>query len=98
MTVTRPYSEERTLRFHTPDSPDVPNRYGTGGISPSDVAITWRREDGRCEATAHVDGIWRRPDGELTNAPIDQLYVGPLDDWPDWLAQLARDHEQKEQQ
>lgn len=87
----QPFSETDTRKFIVNNAPDVPNRYGSGSIRVADATITYyRSEDGTRRVTARVRGEWRRPDGEITEAPLDQDYTdGPAADWPDWLAGLA---------
>ncbi|WUH94497.1 hypothetical protein OG900_33075 [Streptomyces sp. NBC_00433] len=87
----RPFAETDTRTLIIDNAPDVPNRYGSGSIRVADVTITYHRgEDGSRRITARVRGEWRRPDGEITDAPINQEYAdGPTADWPDWLAGLA---------
>jgi hypothetical protein len=82
-------TDERTVVFN--EQPEVPNRFGPGSIAVADATITYYRgEDSSRRITAQVRGEWRRPDGELTDAPIDQYYDnGPDETWPDWLAGLA---------
>jgi hypothetical protein len=69
--------------------PDVRYKWGSGSIRPGIVVFTYR-QDG---IHAHLYGVWVREDGELTDDPCDQEYrIGGPDDWPDWLAELAREH------
>jgi hypothetical protein len=69
--------------------PDVKNKWGAGMIRPVFVVFTYLPEGIR----AHLYGVWVREDGELTDQPVDQEYrIGDTDEWPDWLAELARQH------
>jgi hypothetical protein len=69
--------------------PDVKNKWGAGSIRPRFVVFTYLPEGIR----AHLYGVWVREDGELTDAPCDQDYrIGDTDEWPDWMAELARQH------
>jgi hypothetical protein len=70
--------------------PDVKNKWGAGSIRPRFVVFTYLPEGIR----AHLYGVWVREDGELTDAPCDQEYrIGDTDEWPDWMAELAREHD-----
>lgn len=86
-----PLAQEDTHTIGLDAPTDVPNRYGSGTIAVFEATITYHRgEDGSRSVTACVKGTWRRGDGELTDAPLDQEYGnGPGADWPDWLAGLA---------
>lgn len=69
--------------------PDVKNKWGAGSIRPVFVVFTYLPEGIR----AHLYGVWVREDGEVTDAPCDQAYrIGDGDEWPDWMADLAREH------
>lgn len=69
--------------------PDVPYRWGAGSIRPGIITFTYR-QDG---IHAHLYGAWVREDGHLTDQPCDQAYrIGDTDEWPDWMAALAREH------
>lgn len=69
--------------------PDVPYKWGTGSIRPAIATFTYLPDGIR----AHLYGVWVREDGELTDDPCDQEYrIGDTDEWPDWLAELAREH------
>lgn len=78
----------QSITLHVPGLPDVPNRYGSGTIRPMDLHLTYRRD----RVTARLEGRWRRPDRESTDAYIDQLYKDDPADWPDWIADYARQH------
>jgi hypothetical protein len=86
-----PSSETDTRTFTITTAPDVPNRYGPGSIRADGVTITYHRgEDGSRRITARVRGVWRQPDGEITESALAVEYVnGPSADWPDWVAGLA---------
>lgn len=87
----RPLHQVETHALSIGDAPDAPNRYGSGSIAVAEAFITYYRgEDGSRRITAEVRGEWRRPDGEITDAPLNQDYSdGPNETWPDWLAGLA---------
>jgi hypothetical protein len=72
--------------------PDVPNQYGEGFIVPAKVTITWRTENHPRQRgiAAYVDGRWRKADDTLTNHALGQHFHGPVDTWPDWLADIAQ--------
>ena len=77
----------RTIELQLAGQPAVKNRWGSGHINPTHTVITYLDN----QYTAHLYGTWIREDGELTDAPVDQLYRHD-DTWPDWLANLAREH------
>jgi hypothetical protein len=82
----------RTIELRVTGQPDVPNQYGSGHIRPTE--ITFRYQTGNIRA--QVYGRWIREDGELTDAPITRdytAYQGDMSDWPDWVAELAREHQ-----
>ena len=87
----RPVSQTETHLISVGDAPDVPYKWGTGSIAVEELAITYRRyENGNRRIIAQVSGQWRNPDGEITDAPIDQGYAdGPDKTWPDWVAGLT---------
>ncbi|MFF8910611.1 hypothetical protein [Streptomyces olivaceoviridis] len=67
--------------------PDAKNKYGSGHIRPERVFFYYLPD----RTSAHLYGSWVRKNGELTDAPVDQLYRHD-DAWPDWLTELARQH------
>jgi len=81
----------QTIELRVTGQPDVPNQYGSGHIRPTE--ITFRYQTGSIRV--QVYGRWIREDGELTDAPITRdytAYQGDMSDWPDWVAELAREH------
>jgi hypothetical protein len=87
----RPIVQTETRTLGVNGAPDVLNQHGPGTIVPFEADITYlRRENGDRSIRACIKGTWRRTDGELTDAPIDQRYdTEPDETWPDWLAGLA---------
>lgn len=84
----------RSVGFAVTGAPDVANRYGSGTISPTKLYFSYRTKPNRLGRIAvHVHGHWRREDGTLTDQPIGQNHWEPMEDWPDWLAALARQHD-----
>lgn len=81
----------QTVELRVTGQPDVRNKYGSGHLRPDRVVFRYRAD----RVTANLWGSWVRADGELTGAPADQVYHGPVEDadWPDWLAALAREHQ-----
>jgi hypothetical protein len=71
--------------------PDAKNKYGSGRIRPERVVFYYLND----RINAHLWGVWVREDGEVTDAPVDQLYRFD-DDWPDWLTGLATEHDPRE--
>lgn len=93
--TARVYGELRIIDLYLAGAPNVPNRYGSGTIKPTEVQIRYHRnEDGSRTTSALLEGKWQHPDGELTDAPCSQDYR-PSHDWPVWLTQLANDHRQE---
>lgn len=82
----------RTTTFVVADAPDLPNPYGEGVITPARVEITWRTDAHPRQASiaAYVDGHWRKTPDTLTTIPLGQHFHGPVDTWPDWLADIAQ--------
>ena len=80
-----------TIELRLTGYPDVPNKYGSGHIRPTEVDLRYR--DGSFRAL--LGGRWIREDGELTDAPCSQdyaAYKGDTTNWPDWLTALAHEH------
>jgi hypothetical protein len=69
--------------------PDVPYKWGGGSLRPRIVIVTYR-QDG---IHAHLYGVWVRGNGEVSDDPCDQEYRIDDTDWPDWLVELAGDHD-----
>lgn len=85
----------QSIALHVTGYPDLPNRWGTGHIRATGIRLDYgnnRTPNGR---HAFVTGLWIREDGEPTTDPIDRYYDAPdgdMSDWPDWLAELTRQH------
>ena len=78
----------QSIELQLDGQPDVPNRWGSGSIRPERVFFYYLED----RVSAHLFGSWIRPDGEPTDDPVDQLYRGEDDGWPDWLTTMARKH------
>ncbi|MFG2359412.1 hypothetical protein [Streptomyces sp. NPDC048521] len=78
----------QSVELQLAGQPDVKNKYGSGRIRPTRVFFYYLPD----RITAHLYGSWVREDGELTDAPCDQDYREPIEDWPAWLAALARQY------
>lgn len=97
MTDTSPEAERtatvlsQSIELALTHQPDAPNRWGAGRIRPERVVFYYLDE----RINAHLWGVWVREDGEVTDAPVDQLYRHD-DDWPDWLRELAAEHDPRE--
>jgi hypothetical protein len=90
----RPVHRVETRTFLTDIAPSAPNLFGPGTIDVRDFSLTYEQDEtGTLRVTARAHGMWRRGTGELTDAPLEQIYdSGPNDRWPDWLADLAQHH------
>ncbi|MFB7312941.1 hypothetical protein [Streptomyces sp. NPDC056192] len=82
----------RSTTFVIAGAPDLPNPYGEGLITPARVEITCRTHNHPRQASiaAYVDGHWRKADDTPTGIPLGQHFHGPMDTWPDWLADIAQ--------
>lgn len=97
MTDTSPDAERtatvlsQSIELAITHQPDAPNRWGAGRLRPERVVFYYLND----RINAHLWGVWVREDGEVTDAPVDQLYRFD-DDWPDWLTELAAAHDPRE--
>lgn len=82
----------RSTTFVVAGAPDLPNQYGPGFITPARVEITCRTDEHPRQASvaAYVDGHWRKDADTPTDHPLGQHYQGPVDTWPDWVADIAQ--------
>jgi hypothetical protein len=81
----------QSIELSLTHQPDAKNKYGSGRIRPERVVFYYLDD----RINAHLWGVWVREDGEVTDAPVDQLYR--FDDaWPDWLTGLANAHDPRE--
>lgn len=80
----------QSIELQLAGQPDVPNRWGSGSIRPDRVVFYYLNDP--ITINAILFGSWIRPDGEATDAPLEQLYRGTDDGWPDWLTTMAREH------
>ncbi|GAA3590768.1 hypothetical protein [Streptomyces osmaniensis] len=85
-----------SINFAVRNAPEVPNKYGAGSLTPTEITLTYRStEDSQLgRVHAYIKGRWRRDAVlEATDMPLPgQHYTGDPSTWPDWLAEEARHH------
>ena len=86
----------QSIALYVTGYPDVPNRWGAGHIRATVLRLDYGNARTLAGRSIHLTGLWVREDGEATDATIDQHYDAPDGDtseWPDWIAELAREHD-----
>ena len=86
---------QHRVSLHVQGAPQVANRYGTGRISPTRIELTYWVDNSEPTVGVRLFGTWVRDSGEHTDQICEQDYHGPQHNWPEWLTDLARQHQPK---
>lgn len=89
----------QSIALHVTGYPDVPNRWGAGHVRVTGLRLDYGSSVSPDARHAFITGVWVRDDGEATDDPIDRYYDahdGNTDGWPDWVAELALEHQPPE--